>query len=305
MEKVQVLMSTYNGETFLEEQIQSILQQSYSEVSILIRDDGSKDNTVSVINRIIEKNPGKIELIKGENLGVVQSFFELLQFSDDTASYYCFCDQDDVWMSDKIERAVHALRSCSAIGMFFTSTMLVDQDLNEIKVWPSPHERETSFYNSLVQNIAVGATMVMNKAARDLLISKTPNTNNLLMHDWWVYTCISAFGEVIYDSKPTMYYRQHGNNVVGGNTTAIHKWQKKWESFRKHSGDKLLKRQAVEFANQYGDQLDGEKLNQLQLFIQPRLSLKQRLNYLHKSKLYRQSWAENQLFKFLVLIDYI
>lgn len=305
MDKVQVLMSTYNGETYLEEQIQSILQQSYSEVSILIRDDGSMDNTVPIINRISEKSPGKITLIEGENLGVIQSFFELLQSSDDTASYFCFCDQDDVWMSDKVERAVRALHSCNAAGMFFSSTMLVDQDLNEIKVWPSPHEQEPSLYNSLVQNIAVGATMSFNKAARDLLISKTIETNNLLMHDWWVYTCISAFGEVIYDSRPTMYYRQHGNNVVGGNTTVIHKWQKKWESFRKHSGHKLLKRQAVEFAKQYGDQLDGEKLNQLQLFIQPRTSLIQRLRYLQKSKLYRQSWAENQLFKFLVLIDYI
>ncbi|WP_314590264.1 glycosyltransferase family 2 protein [Paenibacillus terrigena] len=305
MEKVQVLMSTYNGEAFLDEQLQSILQQSYTEVSILVRDDGSKDNTVSVIDRIIEKNPGEIVLISGVNLGVVQSFFELLRVSDDDASYYCFCDQDDVWMSDKIERAIRGLQSCTAAGMFFTSTMLVDQDLKEIKVWPSPHEREPSFYNSLVQNIAVGATMVINKAARDLLICKIPNTNNLLMHDWWAYTCISAFGEVLYDSNPTIYYRQHGKNVVGGNTTVIQKWKKKWESFRKHSGDKLLRRQAIEFANHYGSQLEAEKLNQLQLFIQSRRSLKQRLNYLHKSKLYRQSWTENQLFKFLVLIDYI
>lgn len=305
MEKVQVLMSTYNGEAYIEEQLQSLLNQSYPNVAILIRDDGSKDKTSSIIRSYVELYPDKIRFIQGKNVGVVQSFFELLYASDASASYYCFCDQDDVWMKDKIERAIQQLRSCERAGMYFTSTQMVDRELNPIKVWPESPNRAPSLYNALYQNIAVGATVTLNKIARDLLISQHVNTQHILMHDWWAYMCVSAFGDMIYDDKPLIYYRQHGNNVDGGNTSLFKKFHKKWKSLTKHQNKKLLKQQAEEFARLYSDQLDADKLHQLQLFIQPRPTLRHRIQYLRSTKLYRQSWAENQLFKFLILIDHI
>jgi glycosyltransferase involved in cell wall biosynthesis len=305
MDKVQVLMSTYNGEAYIEEQLQSILKQTYHNIVIFIRDDGSSDNTVPVIQKFIDIYPDKIRLIKGSNVGVIQSFFDLLHTADLDASYFCFCDQDDVWMNDKVERSVQFLRVCDTAGMYFSSTMLADQNLSPIKVWPAPPEKAPHFYNALVQNIAVGATMVINKAARDLIVSKTINMKNLQMHDWWVYLCVSAFGKVYYDKRPTIYYRQHNNNVVGGHRTIFHELRNKWRSFRKHSGHKLLKKQAVEFNKLYVELLDAEKLDQLQLFIQDRKSIKERYRFFQRSKLYRQSFLENQLFKFLVLIEYV
>lgn len=224
---------------------------------------------------------------------------------DLNASYYCFCDQDDVWMNDKVERAVNVLQLCDRAGMYFSSTMLADQDLRPIKVWPAPSQKAPHFYNALIQNVAVGATVVINKAARDLLISKTVNHENLQMHDWWAYLCVSAFGRVYYDEQPTIYYRQHNNNVVGGHRTIFHELWNKWRSFRKHSGHKLLKKQAIEFNKLYADSLDTEKLNQLKLFIQDRKSVKHKLLFLRSSKLYRHSFLENQLFKFLIIIDYV
>lgn len=305
MDKVQVLLSTYNGEAYIEEQLQSILQQTYQNIVILIRDDGSSDSTVPIIQKFMDMYSDKICFIKGSNVGVIESFFYLLQSVDLDASYYCFCDQDDVWMNDKVERAVQSLHLCDTAGMYFSSTMLTDQSLNPIKVWPASPQKAPHFYNALVQNIAVGATMVINKAARDLIVSRSLNMKNIQMHDWWIYLCVSAFGKVYYDERPTIYYRQHNNNVVGGHRTVIHELQNKWRSFRKHSGHKLLRKQAVEFNKLYADSLDTEKLNQLQLFIQDRNSIKERYQFLQRSKLYRQSFIENQLFKFLILIEYI
>ncbi|WP_313638957.1 glycosyltransferase family 2 protein [Paenibacillus sp.] len=305
MSKVQVLMSTYNGEKYFEEQLHSILNQSYANLSILIRDDGSKDNTVSLIQKFVKMFPDKIQFINGSNVGVIPSFYALLQAADIEASYICFCDQDDVWMNDKVERAVQALLSSDMPGMYFSSTMLADQDLNPLKIWPSVPLKKPSFYNALVQNIAVGATVVINKSARELIVTKVIETNKLQMHDWWAYLCISAFGNVYYDEKPTIYYRQHLNNVVGGHQSIFQLLRSKWKSFRKHSGQKLLKRQALEFERLYSDQLDSAKLHQLQLFTQPRPTLSTRIQYIRNSNLYRQSKAENLLFKFLILIDYI
>ncbi|CQR58539.1 glycosyltransferase family 2 protein [Paenibacillus riograndensis] len=305
MDKVQVLMSTYNGEAYIEEQLKSILQQTYHNIVILIRDDGSSDNTVLIIQKFMGMYPDKFRFIKGSNVGVIQSFFNLMHSADLDASYFCFCDQDDVWMNDKVERSVQLLHLCDTAGMYFSPTMLADQNLSPIKVWPAPPKKDPHFYNAIVQNIAVGATMAINKAARDLIVSKTVNMENLQMHDWWVYLCVSAFGKVYYDERPTIYYRQHNNNVIGGHRTILHELRSKWRSFRNHSGHKLLKKQAVEFNKTYVELLDAEKLDQLQLFIQDRKSIREKYQFLQKSKLYRNSFLENQLFKFLILIDYV
>lgn len=105
--KVVILMSTYNGEKYIEEQLESLLNQTYSDIKIFIRDDGSKDRTKEIIKQFLQKSKN-IFLIEGENIGFINSFFELLNISD-TADYYAYCDQDDVWMEDKIERAVKFL----------------------------------------------------------------------------------------------------------------------------------------------------------------------------------------------------
>lgn len=111
MKKVQVLLSAYNGEQYISEQIQSILNQTHAAVSILIRDDGSTDKTMELLDQWVTTHPDKIKLIKGTNVGVVSSFFELLRAADAEADYYSFCDQDDVWLDHKVEHAIARLDS--------------------------------------------------------------------------------------------------------------------------------------------------------------------------------------------------
>ncbi|QOT09881.1 glycosyltransferase family 2 protein [Paenibacillus sp. JNUCC32] len=309
MKKVQVLLSAYNGEQYISEQIQSILNQTHAAVSILIRDDGSTDKTMELLDQWVTTHPDKIKLIKGTNVGVVSSFFELLRAADAEADYYCFCDQDDVWLDHKVEHAIARLNSSihtEVPAMVFTSTYLTDDELNRKGAWPKPPAQEPSFFNALYENIAIGATITMNRSARNLFInSQSVDSQKVLMHDWWFYLLVSAFGTVIYDNKPSMLYRQHNNNVVGGNNSLVGKLKSKWASFKRHTGKDLLHKQASEFDRIYGSRLIGEQKEQLDLFLATRTRFMDRLHYARKSKLYRQSKAESLLFKFFILIGFI
>lgn len=309
MNNVQVLLSAYNGEQYISEQIQSILNQTHPAVSILIRDDGSTDKTMELLDQWVTTHPDKIKLIKGTNVGVVSSFFELLCVADAEADYYCFCDQDDVWLDHKVEHAIARLNSSlytEVPAMVFTSTYLTDDELNRKGVWPKPPAQEPSFFNALYENIAIGATITMNRSARNLFInSKSVDSQKVLMHDWWFYLLVSAFGTVIYDNTPSMLYRQHNNNVVGGSNSIVGKLKSKWASFKRHTGKDLLHKQASEFDRIYGSRLTGEQKEQLDLFLATRTRFIDRLHYARKSKLYRQSKAESLLFKFFILIGFI
>ncbi|WP_339220208.1 glycosyltransferase family 2 protein [Paenibacillus sp. FSL W7-1332] len=309
MKKVQVLLSAYNGEQYISEQIQSILNQSHGAVSILIRDDGSTDKTIELLDHWVTTHPDKIKLIKGSNVGVVSSFFELLRAADAEVDYYCFCDQDDVWLDHKVEHAIARLNSSiytEVPAMVFTSTYLADDELNQKGAWPKPPAQEPSFFNALYENIAIGATITMNRSTRNLFInSKSVDSQKVLMHDWWFYLLVSAFGTVIYDNTPSMLYRQHNNNVVGGSNSIVGKLKSKWASFKRHTGKDLLHKQASEFHRIYGSRLTGELKEQLELFLASRTKFIDRLHYARKSKLYRQSKAESLLFKFFILIGFI
>lgn len=309
MNKVQVLLSAYNGEQYISEQIQSILNQTYPFISILIRDDGSTDDTVEVLEELMNYHPHKIKLIKGPNVGVVSSFFELLRSADAEADYYCFCDQDDVWLDHKVEHAITRLDSSihtDVPAMVFTSTYLTDDELNRKGIWPKPPAQELSFFNALYENIAIGATITMNQSARNLFIySQSVDSQKVLMHDWWFYLLISAFGTVIFDNTPSMLYRQHSNNVVGGSNSIVGKLKSKWASFKRHTGKDLLHKQASEFDRIYGSRLTGIQKEQLELFLAPRTRFIDKLHYARKSKLYRQSKAESMLFKLFILIGFI
>lgn len=305
---IQILLSTYNGEKYIADQIESIMHQSYQKISLLIRDDGSEDDTVKYIEKYAMKYQEGIRFFIGSNVGVKKSFFELLRLADPNSSYYCFCDQDDVWLNNKLQRAVSVLdkeEDQSQPLLFFTPTYLTDSSLKGKKVWPQYRDVHPSFYNALVDNIVVGTTATINNRARDLLLCKNPDFHQMIMHDWWSYLCISAFGKVIYDKEPSVLYRQHQKNLVGGNKNSLELLRRKWQSYSSNKGSRYLYKQAVEFMECYGEYLCGEKKRQLELFISPRKTLASRINYLNGNELYRHSFPENILLNFLILTGYI
>jgi len=302
---VQILLSTYNGEKYLPELLGSVLAQDYPSLKILIRDDGSNDRTRDILKHY-EKLP-QVEVIYGENKGAIASFFTLLDFASDRADYYAFCDQDDVWLKNKISRAVFQLAEKTtpdAPAMYCSRLIIVDERLS-VKGYSKLPLRGPSFCNALVQNIATGCTMVINSAARQCLLKKIPAADNVKMYDWWIYLVFSALGTVIYDFEPLLLYRQHSANVLGMPVNPLQLWKNRLESFCRQGRKKLLRKQACTFLDLFADQLTEEQLRILQQFIKEKRKLTSRLHYSLHTPLYRHSFMENLLLRILILFDRI
>lgn len=252
---VQVLLATYNGARYLSAQLDSILTQSFKELQIVVRDDGSSDETVDIVEQVRKRDKRIVACYRGEHKGVVGSFFELLARAN--GKYVAFADQDDVWLPHKLERAVEALESTEpgVPALYCSRLIYVDKALNEIGRSRCP-SKPLCIRNALVENIASGCTTVLNQPAAKLL-TQFPTPADVQMHDWWSYIVISAFGRVIFDEKPSILYRQHNSNAVGVATNPFHHF------FRKVSGHLarkpgLARRQARAFHEQYGNRLKPE-----------------------------------------------
>ena len=211
--KVAVLMSTYNGEKYLREQIESILnQQGDFSLELWVRDDGSGDTTVQIL-QTYEKE-GKLKWYSGDNLKPAHSFWDLLLHCPGY-TYYAFADQDDVWESDKLQRGISALEDISGPAFFFGNAQLVDHQLqplgrNVYKKCPALDLPTLSCAGDVL-----GCTMILNAALAQLIQSRSV-PKKMVMHDFYAaLVCLVAGGSVVYDDVPLLQYRQHGNNVVG------------------------------------------------------------------------------------------
>lgn len=232
MNKIQILMSTYNGESFLAEQIDSLLAQEDVTIDILVRDDGSTDQTKSILEDYQKR--GLLIWYDGENLKPAKSFMNLLSKAEG-ADYYAFCDQDDFWETNKLKKAIDFLSlTCETKpALYLSNTNLVDSDLSPIF---SPRIKTLlTFGESLIRNSATGCTVVFNNQLLNSLKKFTPSF--LLMHDSWVYqVCLALGGCVYFDEESFIKYRQHGNNVVGGNESFISKLKKRCKIYLGNNG---------------------------------------------------------------------
>lgn len=214
--KINVLMSTYNGEKYLKEQIDSILGQKGVDVHLTIRDDGSNDDTIDIINDYV-KTDTRVQFYKGVNLGPANSFMELLYQSGDY-EYYAFADQDDIWLEDKLLRAAEQLEGIKYPCLYSSNQITVDSNGRQIEKRYS-EAPPTDLANTMICNRLAGCTMVLNRKLRDILIRDDirpdPEFLRLRMHDVWVAMIANCFGRVIYDPEAYILYRQHENNVVG------------------------------------------------------------------------------------------
>lgn len=219
---VSILMATFNGSAFLREQLDSIFSQTHRNWKIYISDDGSNDATVQIIEEYIERyGKSKIRLYAGPQRGFAQNFLSLVKRQEISTDYYAFCDQDDIWFSDKLERALQAIVAVKGTGLpalYCSRTMLVSEHKKIIGMSPL-FSRSPGFYNALVQSIAGANTMLFDESVRCLL-AKIPEEADVVSHDWLAYQLTTGCGgKVIYDPQPTLYYRQHAENVIGANVT--------------------------------------------------------------------------------------
>jgi len=254
-------MSTYNGEKYLEEQIESLIRQKGVEFSILVRDDGSTDNTKVILEKY--QNQGVLNWYSGGNIKTAHSFFDLLRNSNDS-DYYAFCDQDDVWDENKLFVAIEMLNKYSNLNkpsMYFSKAQLVDENLNIIESKDYPKGKYT-FGTALIRNNATGCTMVINKALREKVNMYTPQY--VLMHDHWIYLlCLSLNGDVVYDPTSFIKYRQHKDNLCGANNS-LKKRIKKSGVF---NNDRIRYNMALQLYKNYHDLLPYENAILLQKVI--------------------------------------
>lgn len=292
VKKVQILMSTYNGEEYIREQLDSILAQSYPDVDILIRDDGSQDDTF-VILKEYEEMHSNIKAYQGENIGVNKSFFELLRKSE--GDYIGFCDQDDYWLPEKIERAVEQLERIVGPALYCGAKTLVDENLAVLDSQQDPHLKP-GFGNAVVESICSGCTTLMNRELTDIIKERLPE--DVIHHDWWCYLVATYLGSVCYDEKSYIYYRQHGKNEVGATGSDLKLIKVKSRDLRKRYGD--LKIQLLDFQRFYHTNPKKDKLVQDILDAE---TFPGRLKIIFNREWYRQSQFDNWVVRGLFLVN--
>lgn len=218
--RISILLCTYNGAMHLDEQLDSITNQSVKTWKIQVSDDGSSDQTIQLLSSYSERFPDAISIVNGPGQGFARNFLSLIANASGSADYYAYADQDDIWEEDKLERAIIWL-STVELGkpaLYMSRTRYVAENgarLGLSTLFSKPPE----FRNALVQSLGGGNTMVFNAAAMSLL-KKTVSVENVVSHDWWTYLVVSGCGgKVHYDRYPGVRYRQHSNNAAGQNTT--------------------------------------------------------------------------------------
>lgn len=227
--KVNILLSTYNGEQFLREQIESIRQQTFTTWNLLIRDDGSSDETLAIIADYQARDE-RIRLIdekSPQNLGVIKSFHRLL--THEIADYYFFCDQDDIWLEDKLTLCLEKAKSYKSTCplLIYTDLTVVDQSLTviyESMIKTQSHHPNTKLCQELTENTVTGGTAMINHALAKLWTV----TDKIIMHDWYLALLASACGKLVFLDQTTELYRQHNNNVLGART-----WSKRIKGWLK------------------------------------------------------------------------
>ena len=302
---VHVLLSTYNGAPYLAEQMDSLLAQDYPKVMIHVRDDGSADNTVSIL-KLYAGSHTNIHIAIGPNLGVRGSFYELLLCVRDEDGFFAFCDQDDVWNVDKISAAVKQLGRAPdpESSLYMSRVVFANAHLSPMTV--SALRNKLGFGNAIVEIGAIGCTMAFGKKIRDLMIRSDPSLWN--MHDTWIYLVASAFGHLVFDPQPKMLYRRHGSNASGWDSGIATRMAKRFALFldrynQREVGMTFLN-QAARFSESYKDIIGPDKQAIIQQLLDMRSSgtLFRRLTYVLRPSVWREKWAEDVALRLLILL---
>lgn len=282
--KVAVLLSTYNGEKYVAEQIHSILTQTHKNLVLVVRDDGSSDKTIKIVKEFADKYDN-IRLVEGKNMGFIKSFFELLKYEQ--ADYYAYADQDDIWLPEKISLAVKSLDQLpeSMPNMAFSNSDYYNVDMELIK--EGEKNKTYSFTNSLYECVSQGMTMVINQKAKDLILDFVPE--KVFFHDWWTYMICSGIGNVAYDNVTTVKYRRDGKNATaeGEGFFKVLSWRLK-NLFGK-DGMKDIRTQQREFKRLFYSKVGPDNQAILDRFVQEKYSVKGVIRKVTYSKPLRRS----------------
>lgn len=280
--KILILLSTYNGEKFLSEQINSILLQKNVVIGLLVRDDGSSDATMQILQEFQSQFPN-IHIEKGHNIGCVNSYMWLLDAAYkyiNEYDYFAFSDQDDVWLPEKLFVASQVLNKMDKNQpcMYCSNLRVVDSSLNGVdKKWKSDETFITPS-QSMVCSMATGCTMVFNNRVIDIYHHNPPQ--KIGIHDLWIMHMCMFLGYIHYDKDSYILYRQHSGNVIGAKTTIKAKLQSRWRSLKNIIGSHENENEAKELLRCYSNILTPTNIDLISAVAYYRTSIKRRISFL-------------------------
>ena len=284
MEKIDILLATYNGSKYLHEQLDSILSQSYGNINVIIRDDGSSDNTVMIIKEYEQKD-NRIKLLNDNlgNLGFVRNFEELMKNS--TSEYLMFSDQDDIWYNNKVEtsytriKAIEEINGKSCPILVHTNSRIMNYETRTKSLFISDCAKNSSFENSFFNFFVQGSTMLINGSLKREAL---PFSKEVYLHDRYLHLIAEFIGVRAYIDMPTMDYRQHSNNEIGSRVNIIDKIK------NKRYFDLKDRELLIFLDNTYSAKLDEikkEKMDAYKLIVNNNISRFKRLKICNKKKI--------------------
>lgn len=288
MKSLVILMSVYNGSKYIEEQLMSIMNSKLDNlrIKLIIRDDGSTDNTLELVEKVSVKDNISLHLIKSKNIGVQKSFLELLKIAPD-ADFYAFCDQDDIWNSKKIVKMTNELKNFTFSPCVCISNYNIINKNSQIiskKIYSNP--LGFSLLQILFANYVPGCIMMFNKSLIKILKRKPPI--NVPMHDLYVLLTAYLFGEIIHVPETLFSYRIHENNTVGMKKKHIRisnilKNQKKMLN---KSEEESVANLALHFLDSYRNELSNNEKIKLDMVSSYKLNLRNKIKLLNEKEIY-------------------
>lgn len=262
-EQVHIVLATYNGERFLQEQMDSVLAQTYENITVEVCDDGSTDGTVAMIREYVAQDDRVKLHVNPQNLGYVKNFLEGVKRCQ--APYVMLCDQDDIWQSDKVEKTLRAMQEAEK-NMVQKPVLIFTDAVN----FNSETGEELGFFHEtshldvkkvdtahlFMENKCIGCTMMMNRAITPYL-EELPE--EIRVHDWWLALICSHFGAIQYVPEATLRYRQHEGNQIGGSSYTG--YLKKRLAHIREQRKALLQtyRQGAAFVRVFGERMDRQQ----------------------------------------------
>lgn len=293
-----VLMSSYNGHVYIRQQLDSILHQEGVRINLQIRDDGSSDETSTILDEYKKLYGDQICIYYGENVGIHKSFAELMT-KPIKGDFVAFADQDDVWDSNKIITAINQL--CSNNADFYScASRLVDGNLNDLGYTTSNsalYHHYMKGHNIILTPGAQGCTMVLKRELFEMIVNK--GIPDYYGHDTWLTVVSYYLRNSIYDEKPHMSYRQHNKSWTGNRGNRIKQFFREYRFFIK--GMARYSILAKDFLARYSDELNSDEQSFLSLLSKSPKSLQERLYLIRDSSFRKFGFLNNVLFKFEIL----
>lgn len=269
---IDILLSTYNGEKYLSEQLDSLFSQSYNDFRIIVRDDGSIDKTRDILLEYKNKFNNKLDVYFENNVGPKNSFFELIKKS--TNDYVMFCDQDDIWLDNKLEIMINVIKQYNNIPtLVYCDLKVVDENLNIIcnsfYDYQGIDRYKNSFFDLVKKSVFPGCSLMLNRKLVEII--KYADVNNIRMHDCYVGLIASYFGNVVYVDEKLNLYRQHSDNTIGARDNSLKFYINRLRKYTKadllnyikYLKDSKKDYQLYEFYINYKDELSEEDNNKI------------------------------------------